>query len=551
MHSPLGHGGREAANRSHRDPHGPVKGQRSDRGTPSFSGEGGDDLAVLALGEGAQRLGGDRPGRSDGKQHPRHRGIVRRFDHDHHVVAPHGQVEVLDGGPHRAPDLAGPLQALWSFLDALDPGVRVTCQRHVGSHGLASSTRPTPNLLDPSVDGRGRWRPTPIVASPAGRLSGPPLPGVWWLHGDPRQLEDGTHELCLRQGTYEGATSVHHRPWDALHPERPRKLRELLGLNRGRSDQRRGQGHPVGQAHGLGAIASARGGEDHDLDQLPSRGQPLEAGWAQVVRTGRDALDRVHHGGELEAGGQPLPTDSRLLARGADGQGRDLSHLGAPTADVHHLELDPLGRRGGEVLSHPLGVVAGRASEAAGQDQATAPRPGVQDELDCTLQALGEAFSQLLTEPVGQDAHRDPTLSRPWRATRPARPPSLHPTVLVLPPGRRRKIEYTTGITTRVRKVELIRPPSTTSASGCEISPPPPAVLSPEATGTRATMVARAVIRMGRIRTLPARASAWLSSWPERFRSTKSMSRMALETTIPSNMRTPSSAGSPSACRKA
>jgi len=89
-----------------------------------------------------------------------------------------------------------------------------------------------------------------------------------------------------------------------------------------------------------------------------------------------------------------------------------------------------------------------------------------------------------------------------------------------------------------VKNVETVRPPITARASGRFVSLPSP---MPSAMGTRPTMVAMVVMRMGRSRVRPARTTAETMSRPSRSRSTlaKSTSSTPLETTIPTIMMIP------------
>ena len=60
---------------------------------------------------------------------------------------------------------------------------------------------------------------------------------------------------------------------------------------------------------------------------------------------------------------------------------------------------------------------------------------------------------------------------------------------------------YTTGTTTSVSAVELIRPPITTVASSALMIPPSPDEAT--ASGSSAKLVVSAVMRIGRSRTRP------------------------------------------------
>ena len=79
--------------------------------------------------------------------------------------------------------------------------------------------------------------------------------------------------------------------------------------------------------------------------------------------------------------------------------------------------------------------------------------------------------------------------------------------------------------------VDTASPPTAARASGAEASDPAP---SSSARGIRPTMVASAVIRMGRMRMRADSTTARRSGWPSRRRwLAKSTSRIELETTMP------------------
>ena len=101
-----------------------------------------------------------------------------------------------------------------------------------------------------------------------------------------------------------------------------------------------------------------------------------------------------------------------------------------------------------------------------------------------------------------------------------------------------------TGMTSRVRNVELNRPPMTTVPSSAAMIDP---WLKPAASGISARIVAIAVMRIGRTRVRPPSMSAsWVDIPFARSRSTRSSRTIALVTTIPISIRNPMSALTPS-----
>jgi hypothetical protein len=75
----------------------------------------------------------------------------------------------------------------------------------------------------------------------------------------------------------------------------------------------------------------------------------------------------------------------------------------------------------------------------------------------------------------------------------------------------------------------------------------PPSPVKPIAIGTIAKIVASAVIRIGRRRRLPPSTTAVRTSMPcARYLLTRSISTIALVTTMPTSISSPISAGSPS-----
>ena len=117
--------------------------------------------------------------------------------------------------------------------------------------------------------------------------------------------------------------------------------------------------------------------------------------------------------------------------------------------------------------------------------------------------------------------------------------------LVVRGPVKREANEYRTGTRTRVSKVLVKRPPMTTIASGPlmnapPIPPPPPRTAS----GRRASMVANAVIRIGRNRCRPPSMRASCTLRPRsRYCSTRSSKTIALVTTIPVSIRMPINPG--------
>lgn len=96
---------------------------------------------------------------------------------------------------------------------------------------------------------------------------------------------------------------------------------------------------------------------------------------------------------------------------------------------------------------------------------------------------------------------------------------------------------YSTGITSKVSRVALVRPPITVMARGPCTSAPSP---MPSARGTSPSTVVAVVMRMGRIRRRPAlRTAASRSSPSSRRRLIASTRTMALLTTTPASTMTP------------
>ena len=105
--------------------------------------------------------------------------------------------------------------------------------------------------------------------------------------------------------------------------------------------------------------------------------------------------------------------------------------------------------------------------------------------------------------------------------------------------------EYSDGSTISVSRVDEMSPPITMIASGCEMKPPCPVM--PSAIGSSAKIVASAVIRMGRSRRAAPCASASFTRNPRsRYWFTRSMSTIALVTTMPTSMSTPMIDATPS-----
>ncbi len=92
--------------------------------------------------------------------------------------------------------------------------------------------------------------------------------------------------------------------------------------------------------------------------------------------------------------------------------------------------------------------------------------------------------------------------------------------------------------------VDVTRPPITTTASGWAMKPPSP--VTPRAIGSRAKIVARAVIRIGRSRCRPPSRTASTTPYPwARYWLIRSISTIALVTTMPISISMPIIAGTP------
>ncbi len=93
--------------------------------------------------------------------------------------------------------------------------------------------------------------------------------------------------------------------------------------------------------------------------------------------------------------------------------------------------------------------------------------------------------------------------------------------------------------------MEEISPPITTTASGWEMNAPPP--VRPSAIGVSARIVAAAVIRMGRSRRRAPPSSASRGESPAaRYWLTRSISTIALVTTMPISISIPIREATPS-----
>src|SRR2546427_942892 len=91
----------------------------------SSSRQRGDDLAVLVLGERAQRLGANVAQRAGDERELGHDLVVRRLREDDRVVAPLHEVERLQLAPERLQKLLGLLEPARALLDRLEALLRV------------------------------------------------------------------------------------------------------------------------------------------------------------------------------------------------------------------------------------------------------------------------------------------------------------------------------------------------------------------------------------------------------------------------------------------
>src|SRR6266849_6269364 len=128
----------------------------------------GDNLAVLVLGERAQRLGADVAQRADGEREPRDDFIARRVREDDGVVAALNEVERLDLGPHRAGELLGSLEPAGTLFDRLEALLcelqQCDVHRHVKPPALVLRAQHTPFEAHRGVV-RSSSRDFPTIAS--------------------------------------------------------------------------------------------------------------------------------------------------------------------------------------------------------------------------------------------------------------------------------------------------------------------------------------------------------------------------------------------------
>src|SRR2546429_9255839 len=84
------------------------------------------------------------------------------------------------------------------------------------------------------------------------------LPRLRWRVGvgvfNPGTLQDSGDEVRLGEGADEGSLAIDDGVGDAAHPELVREVREFVRFNADGPHLRRRQRHPVGQAHGPGAV---------------------------------------------------------------------------------------------------------------------------------------------------------------------------------------------------------------------------------------------------------------------------------------------------------
>jgi hypothetical protein len=128
---------------------------------------------------------------------------------------------------------------------------------------------------------------------------------------NPGTFEDGGDEIRFGQGADEGSLAIDHGVRNAPDAELVRQVRKFVRLNADGFDLRRGQRHPVGQAHGPGTVGSSRRGKDHHLGRLGQLGQRGHALLAQSVLGPRYPLDGVDQGGEFRPSGKSLEPYAR------------------------------------------------------------------------------------------------------------------------------------------------------------------------------------------------------------------------------------------------
>ena len=118
---------------------------------------------------------------------------------------------------------------------------------------------------------------------------------------NPGTLQYGGDEVRLGEGADEGSLAIDHRVRNAPHPELVRQVRELIRFNTDGPHLRRGQRHPIGQAHGPGTVGSSRCRKNHHLGGLGQLRQCLEAFLAEASFVSRDPLDSVDQRRKLGA----------------------------------------------------------------------------------------------------------------------------------------------------------------------------------------------------------------------------------------------------------
>ena len=85
---------------------------------------------------------------------------------------------------------------------------------------------------------------------------------------NPGTFENGGDEVRLRKGADEGSLAIDNGMGDAADSELVREVGEFVCFDADGAHLRRGQRHPVSQAHGPGTVGSSRRRKDHHLSGL-------------------------------------------------------------------------------------------------------------------------------------------------------------------------------------------------------------------------------------------------------------------------------------------
>jgi hypothetical protein len=85
---------------------------------------------------------------------------------------------------------------------------------------------------------------------------------------DASTLKNCGDEVRLGEGPDEGGLAIDNGMRNAADSELIREIGELVRFDAHRANLRRGQRHPVSQAHGPGTVGSSRRGKDHHLGGL-------------------------------------------------------------------------------------------------------------------------------------------------------------------------------------------------------------------------------------------------------------------------------------------